>query len=124
MKKAGSYVPDEEKVKPQKTAKQGGDRQSSRKGIRNKDSEGDPESWEKKGGKDWDDARNVYQRPKRNKQTEVTDALEGIHSRLTEAEAQINDLEDRMVGITVTELNTEKKNENKWRQPKRPLGQH
>ena len=43
----------------------------------------------------------------------MTDALEGIHSRLTEAEAQINDLEDRMVGITVTELNTEKKNENK-----------
>ena len=89
--------------------KQSGARQASRKGIHNKDSEGDPESWGKKGGKDWDDARNVYQRPKRNKQTEVTNALEGIHSRITEAEARVNDLEDRMVGITATELNTEKR---------------
>ena len=39
----------------------------------------------------------------------MTDALEGIHSRLTEAEAQINDLEDRMVGVTATEQNTGKR---------------
>ena len=39
----------------------------------------------------------------------MTNALEGIHSRITEAEARVNDLEDRMVGITATELNTEKR---------------
>ena len=35
--------------------------------------------------------------------------LEGINSRVTEAEEQISDLEDRMVEITVTEQNTEKR---------------
>ena len=35
--------------------------------------------------------------------------LEGINSGITEAEEQINDLEDRMVGITATEQNTEKR---------------
>ena len=35
--------------------------------------------------------------------------LGGIHSRITEAEAQINDLEDRMVGITAAEQNIEKR---------------
>ena len=39
----------------------------------------------------------------------MTNALEGIHSRITEAEAWVNDLEDRTVGITATELNTEKR---------------
>ena len=34
---------------------------------------------------------------------------EGIHSRKTEAEAQINDLEDRMVEMTATEQNIEKR---------------
>ena len=38
---------------------------------------------------------------------------EGIHSRITEAEARINDPEDRMVKITATEQNIEKKNEKK-----------
>ena len=33
----------------------------------------------------------------KNKQIEMNNTLEGIHSRITEAEAQINDLEDRMV---------------------------
>ena len=33
----------------------------------------------------------------KSKQTEINNTLEGIHSRITEAEAQINDLEDRMV---------------------------
>ena len=36
------------------------------------------------------------------KQTKINNTLEGIHSRIIEAEAQINDLEDRMVEITVT----------------------
>ena len=33
----------------------------------------------------------------------MNNTLEGIHSRVTEAEEQINDLEDRMVEITATE---------------------
>ena len=47
----------------------------------------------------------------KNKQTEMNMTLEGIHSRTTEAEAWINDLENRMVEITAAEQNTEKKNE-------------
>ena len=35
--------------------------------------------------------------------------LEGINSRVTEAEEQISDLEDKMVEITVTEQNIEKR---------------
>ena len=35
--------------------------------------------------------------------------LEGINRRITEAEEQINDLENRMVEITVTEQNIEKR---------------
>ena len=50
--------------------------------------------------------------------------LEGIHSRITKGEAQINDLGDRMVEITASEQNIEKKNEKTWRQPERPLEQH
>ena len=41
-----------------------------------------------------------------NKQTEMNNTLEGIHGRITEADAQINDLEDRMVEISTTEQNT------------------
>ena len=39
---------------------------------------------------------------------------EGIHSRITEAEAQINDLENRMVEITAAKQNIgEKKRKEK-----------
>ena len=55
---------------------------------------------------------------------DMNNTLKGIHSRITEAEAWINDLEDRLVEITTKEQNIEKKNEKKCRQPKRPLGQH
>ena len=41
----------------------------------------------------------------------MNNTLEGINSRITEAEEQINDLEDKMVGIIAIEQNTEKKNE-------------
>ena len=41
----------------------------------------------------------------------MNNTLEGIHSRITEAEAQINNPEDRLVEITATEQNIEKKNE-------------
>ena len=57
----------------------------------------------------------------KNKQAEINNTLkkkqnytlEGIHSRITEAEARTNDLEDKMVEITATEQNIEKKNEKK-----------
>ena len=37
----------------------------------------------------------------------MNNTLTGIHSRITEAEAWVNDMEDRMVEITATEQNTE-----------------
>ena len=54
--------------------------------------------------------QNIYQGPKRIKEQTVNNVLEGIN-RITEAEERINDLEDRMVEITATEQNIEKKNE-------------
>ena len=58
-----------------------------------------------------------------NKQ--MNNILEGINSRITEAEEWINDLEDRMVEITASEQNTQKRMEKKKRrQPKRSLGQY
>ena len=54
--------------------------------------------------------RNVYQRPRRAKeQREMNNTLEGINSRIIDAEGQKSDLEDRMVEITATEQNTEKR---------------
>ena len=52
--------------------------------------------------------------------------LERINSRITDTEEQISDLEDRMVEITATKQNIEKrmKKKRRRRQPKRPLGQH
>ena len=41
----------------------------------------------------------------KNKQIEMNNTLEGINSRITEAEEWISDLEDRMVEITATEQN-------------------
>ena len=39
----------------------------------------------------------------------MNNTLEGTNSRITEAEKQINDLQVRMVEITATEENTEKR---------------
>ena len=39
----------------------------------------------------------------------IKNSLEGIHSRITEAEEQISDLEDKMVEITTVEQNKEKR---------------
>ena len=39
----------------------------------------------------------------------MNNTLEGINRRITEAEDRINDLEDRMVEITATEQNIEKR---------------
>ena len=47
----------------------------------------------------------------KNKQTEINNTLEGIDSRITEAEEWTRDLEDRMVEITTTEQNIEKRME-------------
>ena len=50
--------------------------------------------------------------------TEMKSTLEGIDSRIMEAEERINDLKDRMVEITATEQNIEKRmkrNENNLR---------
>ena len=40
---------------------------------------------------------------------EIKNSLEGINSRITEAEEQISDLEDKIVEITTTEQNKEKR---------------
>ena len=40
---------------------------------------------------------------------EIKNSLEGINSRITEAEERISDLEDKIVEITTTELNKEKR---------------
>ena len=41
--------------------------------------------------------------------TEIKNTLEGINSRITEAEEQISQLEDKMVEITAREQNKEKR---------------
>ena len=45
--------------------------------------------------------------------TEMKNTLEGIHSRITEAEERINDLEDRMVEFNAVEQNKEKRMKKK-----------
>ena len=42
---------------------------------------------------------------------EIKNSLEGINSRITEAEELISDLEDKIVEITTSEQNKEKKTE-------------
>ena len=80
-----------------------------KKKIQKNDSEDDPGSQEMNGGKGWEDAKTVYRRPRRTKeQTEMNNTLEGINSRIAEAEEWINDLEDRMVEITAIEPYIEK----------------
>ena len=48
----------------------------------------------------------------KNKQTEINNTLEGISSRITEAEKWKNNLDDRIVGITAVEQNIEKRMKN------------
>ena len=61
----------------------------------------------------------------KNKQTKINNTLEEINSRITQKEEWINHLGDRTVEIIAAEQNIEKQNEKKkWKQPKRPLGQH
>ena len=57
-----------------------------------------------------EDPRNVYKRPRRTKeQTEMNNTLEGINSRISEAEEWMNDLENRMVEITAGRTEYRKK---------------
>ena len=44
-----------------------------------------------------------------NKINEIKTSLEGINSRITKAEERISDLKDKMVEITATEQNKEKR---------------
>ena len=45
----------------------------------------------------------------KNKINEIKNTLDGINSRITEAEERISDLEDKMVEITTTEQDKEKR---------------
>ena len=45
----------------------------------------------------------------KNKQTEMNNRQEGINSRITEGEEWINDLDDKIVAITATEQNIERR---------------
>ena len=49
----------------------------------------------------------------KKKQAEMNNTLEGINSRITEAEEWISDLEDSMMKINAAKQNIEKKNEKK-----------
>ena len=69
------------------------------KRFQNDGIENDPGSLKKNG----EDARNVTKDIEElQKQTEMNNTLEGINRRITEAEEQISDLEDRIVKITLT----------------------
>ena len=54
----------------------------------------------------------------------MENTLEGINRRINEAEEWFSELEYRVVKITALEQKTEKKNEKKQEQFKRPMGQH
>ena len=49
----------------------------------------------------------------KNKEAEMNNTLEGNNSRITEAKEWINDLEDRMMEITVAKQNIEKRMKKK-----------
>ena len=54
----------------------------------------------------------------------MKNTLEGIHSRITETEEWISDLEDRMVEFTAAEQNKEKRMQRNEDSLKKPLGKH
>ena len=49
-----------------------------------------------------------------NTMNEMKNRLEGINSKIAEAEEWISDLEDRIVEITAAKQKIEKKNEKEW----------
>ena len=64
----------------------------------------------KNGGKDWEDAKKVYQklRPTKEK-TEMNNTLEGISGKISNVQKWKSNLEDRMVVITAAEQKIEKR---------------
>ena len=54
---------------------------------------------------------------------EIKNSLEGINSKITEAEEWISELEDKIVEITTAEQNEEKRMK-RIEDSLRPLGQH
>ena len=56
--------------------------------------------------------------------TEIKNTLEGINSRIFEAEEQISELEDKMVGITSEEQNKVKRMKRTEDSLRDPLGQY
>ena len=90
------------------------------KEIQNNDSEDDPGSWVKNGGKYWEDARNFYQRPKRNKEQISRD------EKYMRRKPKQNNWGRRMEnwpggqnsGNHCHRTAYRKKNEKEWRQPK------
>ena len=50
-----------------------------------------------------------------NKINEIKNSLEGINSRITETEERISKLEDKIVEITTTEQNKDKRIEDSFR---------
>ena len=88
-----------------------GDRQPSRKIIQNNDNEDDPGS-QKRVDTKIEKMREMFTRDLKelkSRQIEMSNTLEGISIRITEAEEWIKDLEDRVVEITATEQNIEKR---------------
>ena len=74
------------------------------------------EMMQQKFKKDLEELKNKHLEELKNKQTEMTNTitemkttLEGINSRITEAEEWISDLEDKMVEFTAVEQNKEKR---------------
>ena len=88
-----------------------GDRQPSRKIIQNNDNEDDPGSQKRVDTKieKMQEMLTKDLQELKNRQTEMNNTPEGITSGVSEAEEQINDLEHRMVEITATEQNIEKR---------------
>ena len=61
---------------------------------------------------EWRRCNKGFPKPRRTKeQTEMNNTLEVINSRITEAEEEISDLEDRMVEVIAAEQNIERKME-------------
>ena len=63
-------------------------RKPPRKKIQNNDSDDDSGSQKKYGGKDWEYARNVYQRPRRTKEQTNTDEQYTRRNQQQKAEAE------------------------------------
>ena len=82
--------------------------------MQSNDSKHDPKSWKQNGKiketfkKDLEEP-NSKQTMMKNTINEIKNSVEGINSRITEAEEQISDLEVKIVEITTAEQNKEKR---------------